>query len=178
MNTRIIAVLATAVLVVSAQARTIFAPDGALLYRSTGDTFKSIAAAMQEYHPGVPYHMHIIFDDPSSVTVAFKLLREEPLLVIFDDNRDTDSQRADIQAAIDSFDYGEYLNGWDLSFDLKTLGIELGLGDIYVIESLGPPSSYTKSTTARGSISLVGYRQYHLLLTFVNGRLAEVLESW
>lgn len=158
------------------QARSVFSPDGALVYRSTGEPFLSIKALMDEHFPGVPYRAHIMLEADNHSSVMFKLLTDEPLLIFIEDNRPTDEQRLDVQPAIDSFKYDEYLHSWDLAFDLKTQGIELGLGDIYVIEALGPPSSYATSTTANGSISLVSYSQYGLQLTFTNGRLSRVLE--
>lgn len=161
---------------VSHARRSIFTPDGTLLYRSEGDTFMSIVEAMETFRPGIPYTSHILWDDNFDGSVAFKLLTDEPLLVFIHGEESEDEQRAMVSTFINSFDYAEYLTGWELAFDLKTTGIEFGLGDICVLESLGNPTSYTERTTAAGSISLIGYQQYGLLLTVINGRLAEALE--
>lgn len=176
MNKRLVGVLIAFVLATIANARTIFTPDGTLLYRSTGDTFTSVAAAMREHFPGMPYHSHIAFDSEVDGSVTFKLLTNEPLLIFIEDARPTEEQRLNIHELIESFDYEDYLYGWELAFDLKMYGIELGLGDLYVLSALGPPSSYAERTSAAGSLSLISYRQYGLVLTFLNGRLTEVLE--
>lgn len=160
----------------SGHARTIFTPDGALLYQSTGDTFMSINEAMAKHHPGVPFRSHILFGTEFDGSVAFRLLTAEPLLVFIHGDLSTEEKRDLIPEFIDSFDYNAYLNGWELAFDLRTQGIELGLGDIYVVEALGAPDSWLDRASVTGSISIMSYRRYGLSLTFVNGRLTEVIQ--
>lgn len=160
----------------TSHARTIFTPDGTLLYQSTGDTFMSINEAMAKYHPGVPFRSHILFDAEFDGSVALKLLTDEPLLVFIHRDLPVEEQRDLVPKFINSFDYKAYLNGWELAFDLRTKGIEIGLGDIYVLDALGAPDSWVDRTTASGSISVMSYRRYGLNLTFVNGRLQEVLQ--
>lgn len=96
------------------------------------------------------------------ITVGYKLFTDDALWVLSDDPKK-------VTDAAKTFNLDEYLHSWAFDNDLKNFIKKKSLTDIFILETLGPPSDRIKYVDADHETERWTYEDLDLSLTFRDG---------